>query len=240
MKQLMNYRALVMTIAVLAGAVEFARADETAVSFDDSTINVGTGGLNMYGWQFSTVSEIQISSLGVYDFYRGDGLLSQHPIAIWDVLDPAHPLVSAVIPAGVAPEVNDFRFVNVSPVMLPADHDFVIAALYDLNDDGVGALNAPNWLLTTGPGLEFGGYRFGQYPTTDLTFPQFYIPGEEEVFGPNFTYSVVPEPSTWSLMGLGGAALIFSKRARRGRCAGVKPPVHSGLSASGGDSILRG
>jgi hypothetical protein len=213
MKSLMNHRSLVTAMVITVGMVVSTRADETAVAFDDSTIGVGGGGSAVYGWQFSTLSDIQISALGLYDFFRGDGLASQHPIGIWDVSNPSQPLVTAVIPAGsLTPIVQDFRYVNVEAVILPAGHDYAIGALYMSDDDTVGALNAPNWLLTVGPGLQFGGYRYGGLSSNILTFPETYLASEQETFGPNFTYTVVPEPDVLSLLCIG--ALILCWRIR--------------------------
>ncbi len=209
----MNCRSLVTAMVFTVGMVVSIRADETAVAFDNSTIGVGEGGSAVYGWQFSTHSDIQISALGLYDFYRGDGLVSQHPIGIWDVANPSQPLVTAVIPAGsLTPIVQDFRYVTVGAVILPAGHNYAIGALYMSDDDTVGALNTSNWLLTVGPDLQFGGYRYGGLSSNVLTFPETYIAGEQETFGPNFTYTVVPEPDVLSLLCVCALALCWRVR----------------------------
>lgn len=221
MKNLMNRRSLVAALVITVGMVASTRADETAVAFDDSTLYVGTGGSAVYGWQFSTLSNLQISALGLYDFFKGDGFVSEHPIGIWDVSDPAQPLVSAVIPAGsLAPVMQDFRYVNVEPVILPAGHDYAIGALYMSDDDTVGALNAPSWMLTVGPGLKFGGYCYGGVMSDVLTFPDKYIAGLQEGFGPNFIYTIAPEPNALSWTCL--CALILFWRTRR---SGKSPQV---------------
>jgi len=209
----MNYRIFVTALSILLSLNASSRADETAVSFNDSSILVGGTGSNVYGWEFSASSDVQVTSLGVYDYFKGDGLLAQHAVGIWDVSDPSQLLVSAIIPAGnSAPIVQDFRFVDISPVTLAGGHDYVVAALYQSDDNSVGSLNAPGWQLTVGPGLQFGGYRSGDLPTTALIFPVNYISGQEEAFGPNFTYNVVPEPSMPSLCVLGAVVLFFLRK----------------------------
>jgi hypothetical protein len=213
MKSLMSHRSLVTAIIITVGMVASTRADETAVAFDDSRILVGLSGPATYGWQFYALSDIQISALGLYDYFRGDGLASQHAVGIWDVSDPSQPLVSAVIPAGsLTPIVQDFRYVSVKAVTLPAGHDYAIGALYMSDDDTVGALHAPNWLLTVGPGLQFGGYRYGGLSSGVLTFPETYLAGRQETFGPNFTYTI-PEPDVLSLFCI--CVLLLRWRNRR-------------------------
>lgn len=216
MKSLMNYWPLVANVFAAVGILASARGDETAVAFDNSTIGVGEGGSAVYGWQFSTLSDIQISALGLYDFFRGDGFVAQHPVAIWDISDPSQPLVSTVIPAGtLAPIVQGFRYVSVHPVVLPAGHDYAIGALYMSDDDTVGALNTSDWSLTVGPDLQFDGYRYGGMSSPVLTFPESYIAGEQETFGPNFTYTIVPEPSALDLCVLGSVVLPFLMKTWR-------------------------
>ncbi len=212
MKRLMNSR-IFFTMTAIVGIVASSRADETAASLNNSQPTAGSSGSDVYGWEFSTSLDIQVTSLGLYD-YLNPGFVTQHPIGIWDISDPSQPLTSTIIPAGtVAPIAQGFRYVDVNPVTLLAGHDYVVAALYDSEDFGVGSLNASVWQLTMGPGLQFGGYRYGaQYPTTTLSFPTGYVPGQEEIFGPNFTYNIVPEPSMSGLCLLGSAILFISRK----------------------------
>lgn len=219
----MSLQRIAVATAITASAIFPVRAVETAVAFNDSAIIVGGGGWAVYGWQFSTTSAIQISTVGLYDYFRGDGFVAQHPIGIWDLSNPSQTLLATLIPSGtVAPSAQNFRYVNVDPLILPAGHNYVIAALYKSDDDTVGALNAPNWSLTVGPGLQFAGRRAGGLSSSVLVFPQSFYPGQEESFGPNFTYTVIPEPSMLSLCLLAATAFagcryrqVFIKRSVR-------------------------
>ena len=192
-----------------------ARADETAITFNESPISIGEGGRAVFGWQFSTLTDIRISSIGLYDYYLGEGFAAAHPVGIWDISNPSQPLVTAILPAGtVAPLVSAFRYVSVDPVILSAGHDYAIGALYNADDDTVGTLNNPGLQLTQGPGLQFDGFRSGGGSSSVLTFPDNFDPSLKETFGPNFTYTVVPEPSILSLCALGGAALLVRRKSR--------------------------
>jgi hypothetical protein len=116
MKSQMNHRILAAATAILLGIAAPTRADQTAATFNDSSITVATGGPNVYGWQFYTYSDIQVSALGLYDYYKGDGFVAAHPIGIWDISNPSQPVVSAIIPAGtVAPIVQDFFTYSIVP-----------------------------------------------------------------------------------------------------------------------------
>jgi hypothetical protein len=200
-----------------------ARADEIAIAFDTDRFWDMGGGVSTFGWQFTARSDIQISSLGLYDNpsafdggFPGDGLLDSHEIGIWDVADPSIPLVSALIPAGTGvPLLNGFRFVDIGPVTLSANHDYVIAALYPSQDPisqdettgSFGGFDNPDFVLTVSPKIEFGGYRANP-DVSIFAFPEYYEPGVLYAFGPNFT--IVPEPSSLALILLGLMALLLS------------------------------
>jgi hypothetical protein len=214
-----------------------ARADEPAIAFDTDRYWFDFGGFGNFGWQFMARSDIQISSLGLYDspgfFGLGDGLLESHAIGIWDVADPSIPLVSALIPAGTgAALLNGFRFVDAGPVTLTANHEYVIAALYpsqDPLDFSTGSPNNPDFVLTVSPEIEFGGYRWNNNSSI-LAFPENYEPGVILDFGPNFTanFTIVPEPPSLTLSLLGFMALLLSYklpiRLGKGNKRGIPNP----------------
>jgi hypothetical protein len=206
MKSQTKYQSILVAVAMAATLVGSARADQTAVAFDTTPLWGMYGGQGEFGWQFATRSNIQISALGLYDNpdivhaggFCGDGLLQAHPIGMRDVSNPSQPLVSSLIPAGTAAWLlKGFRYVNTSPVVLVAGHDYAIAAVYPQPVLGVmgwstGALNNSSFVLTVGPELEFGGYCWDS--SEALAFPENYVPGQLIAFGPNFIYTVVPEP----------------------------------------------
>ena len=200
--------------ATLAGSVH---ADQTAIAFDATKLWGLDGGTGVFGWQFTTHSDIQVSALGIYDSagfgYVGDGLLESHLIAIWDVSSPSTPLVSGTIPDNAnATLVDGFRYVSTPLVTLTAGHNYVIGALYPHTwDQTTGAINNPGFVLTVDSALGFGGYQWSNAGA--LSFPPNYVPGSQFAFGPNFTFTTVPEPSIFALCALAIAPLL---RLRRG------------------------
>ena len=201
--------------ATLAASVH---ADQTAIAFDATKLWGLDGGTGVFGWQFTTHSDIQVTALGMYDSfsssYVGDGLLESHPIAIWDVSSPSSPLVSGVIPDNAnATLVNGFRYVSTPLVTLADGHNYVIGALYPHTwDQTTGAPNNAGFVLTVDPAIGFGGYRWNN--STVLSFPGNYQAGLQLAFGPNFTFTAIPEPSTSGLCVLVCAALLGSAKSR--------------------------
>jgi hypothetical protein len=209
-----------------------SHADQVAVGFDITHPWGLGGGKGVYGWQFTVNSDIQVLTLGVYDNansydggFVGDGLMEPHIVSIWDVSQHSSPLVSAATPLGTAaPLLNGFRYVNASPVVLHPGHDYVLSATYpydvgpytidkDLMVDGE---YEPDFILTVGQGITFGGYRSVLSNTGLPVFPTLYLPGVLDAFGPNFTYIAVPEPTSFALC-LIGAGMLLKLRAPKNR-----------------------
>jgi hypothetical protein len=216
MKKQIKYQLIPVVVAIAAMFSGSASADQTAVAFDTARFwSMGTG-TGVYGWQFTALSELQVSALGLYDDpgvydggFSGNGLLEPHTIGIWDVSNNSNPLAASLIPSGtIAPLVSGFRYVNTSPVLLLAGHEYVIAATYSAQDWTTGDNNNPSFVLTISPDIDFGGYRSSG--SSVLAFPDTYTPGLLYAFGPNFSYTVVPEPSTLALFALGATALLIS------------------------------
>jgi hypothetical protein len=207
-----------LAVVLAATLSDPAHADQSALAFDITKLWGLDGGTGVFGWQFTTHSEIQISALGIYDSfsaaYVGDGLLEAHPIALWDISNPSSPLVSGIIPDNDnATLVNGFRWVSTPPVTLAAGHNYVVGALYPHTwDQTTGAPNNRGFVLTVAPAISFGGYAWNN--STGLLFPDNYQPGLQFAFGPNFTFTVVPEPSIFTLCVLAAAPLLGSGARR--------------------------
>jgi hypothetical protein len=220
MKNQLKYQLIPVLVAIAAILSGSTRADQTALMFDTTQFWSMQGGSGVFGWQFTTRSDIQISALGLFDNpgiygggFPGDGLIESHAIGIWDVSSPSSPLVSTLIPGGtVAPLVNGFRYVSIASVELPAGHDYVIGALFsdiEPKDLFTGAVNNPSFALTVSPEIKFGGYQWGS--SSVLVFPDHNDPGTVAAFGPNFMCTAIPEPTTFVLAVMAVAVIGFCR-----------------------------
>ncbi len=221
MKNTIKYRLVAVAIFI-AGLV--ARADTSAVSFDTSYYWIRGWGPGVFGWEFTPRSNIEVTALGLYDGpdstlgrVPGDGLLETHAIGIWNVIDRSNPVTSSLIPSGtVAPLANGFRYVSINPLTLTAGNNYVIGVLnsYITNSSGVqvatdftvGETSNPTFTLSVSPQIDFIGRR--SVRSTTLVFPDNFQPGVLGDFGPNFSFAIIPEPSSLGLVALGSAALL--------------------------------
>lgn len=211
--------------------VGISPANQIAIDIDTSQIWITQGGgASSFGWQFSTKANIEVTALGVWDYGNiydgqggpiGDGLITEHPIAIWNVSDPTTPLVSSVIPSGTAAQLLDdgFRYVYVNPTILPAGGTYAIAAKYyaptTVNYDNMVEGNQNQLSLQVAPDIEFDGYRLN-HVSIELAFPDIHHPEGLGLFGPNFAYcaSVPDGGGTLVLLGLGLATVGAVRRKK--------------------------
>jgi len=162
-----------------------------------------------YGWQFHANATFEVSHLGWYD-RDGDGLESSHEIAIWDMNEKI--LARGVVQAGTAnPFDNSFRWMEITPIVLQAGQDYVVAGTAHLD-----------WCTSVGtyevaPQIIYTGRRSG-WPTTSgpitLRWPFYY----ESAFGGGYwgsNFRIVPEPTALLLLAGGGMAVLKRRGASR-------------------------
>lgn len=201
-----------------ADAPAFISAGEASVA---PPVFTGT-----FGWSFIHIgpnSLISITRLGVFDS-GGDGLVNFHPVGLWG--NDGTLLASIIVPQGTAaPLVGGFRYVDITPVILPLNGIAIVGAQYSAGDaDNVDRPSlagfAPDITFFNLPFQSAG--RFGVGP--NLQFPDMVstIPCGQLCPGPafleaSFRFDVVPEPSLW-LLAFPGALCVFSRfRSRRRR-----------------------
>jgi hypothetical protein len=190
-----------------------------AVTFDDSGQSCGSGPQVNIGWEFSIGSTISVTQLGFWDA-SGDGLGEVHQVAIWHASgagDLGSAIVSGTVAAGtVDPLVpgSHFRVVDVTATLL-SPGTYVIGGRLPgqqvdaYKDQALGTINN----LAFGPGITFIQKRF-------VGDPAFIRPDNtgagSGIYGPNFTFATVPEPSGIALAACGLVGVVgWTWRRRR-------------------------
>jgi hypothetical protein len=202
---------LVAAVAAAVGSMSLgmaAHAATPALSFDQNT---GTGLANppfTLGWEFEVNSTISVGSLGFFDDSQ-DGLAEDHAVGLWDAGGTL--LASGTVSAGIGNTlINQFRYVDVTPVTLSAG-DYFIGAFFGSGADNV-VFPGASGTVTTIPQISYVQATFGEGPSLNDPTEAFGTPG---FFGPNFTAAGVPEPASWALMLVGFGGLGVAMRSRR-------------------------
>jgi hypothetical protein len=164
-----------------------------------------------FGFDFRTGgSPFTINSLGVWD-QDGNGLFEAHQVGIWDSTGTSL-LVSATVPAGTVANLDSqFRFVPVSPTVLPANTQFVVGEFFGSNSDAI----IRHTVATTVSAITLGSTRFDRFPFVGDFAPPTLEQGttyDHGYFGPNFN-GVVPEPSA-SLLAFVAVTLLSIRRRK--------------------------
>ena len=162
-----------------------------------------TGGLNatsgsdqLYGWEFTLSSSVNVTALGVFDF-GADGLSISHDVGIFDASTQAL-LTSATVPAGTAGFLDSgFRYVSLASSVNLGPGEYVIMMTMPKSNTDYQHIEVSS--ETTSSPVTYVNSQFSNgstlaYPTDEGAF----APG---IFGPNFEFAgtSVPEPSTLAM-----------------------------------------
>lgn len=159
------------------------------------------------GFVFSPNSDIIVNALGVFDLGSdGPGLETDHEVGLWRESDETL-LALTTVPGGTAGTlISDFRFQSISPVMLIADTDYIVAAYFPTLGDKV-VRSTP----TASPEIDIEeNTRFSS--GSSLRFPS----AKDNMFlwrsTANFTFTPIPEPNAMTIFMLAGLGLVRRKR----------------------------
>ena len=118
--------------ASLAGGP--AMADTIALTDFSGGFLTTSGDDQLYGWFFDLSAPVDVTALGVGDS-RGAALAVSHDVGIFAVSNQTL-LVSATVPAGSGETLLDgFRYVSVSPTILPAGAYVIVMTMPEGNAD---------------------------------------------------------------------------------------------------------
>jgi len=184
-------------LAMLCLGVSYTNAANipaVTVSGGDTRVGHSQNGSHTMGWAFSTNDDVMVTMLGWYD-HEQDGLIESHKVGIFDTTGAL--LVSAEVPAGTAGELDaQFRYVPITPFLLPGGVDYIIGGTYGELGTDVHMFEVTDRVTVPEISIPDAAARYsesGGY--TELSYPPLNYLGYNSYMGPNFQIQVVPEPS---------------------------------------------
>ena len=199
------------------------------------SINLSAGAQNSFagsvGGIFLTTGTLwpYVNWLGYYD-KDGDGLANSHEVSLWltggvgvdSYGDTVHEVAHATVPAGTAaPLVNGYRWVQIPQVGLWYGSWYTIAAQTDGVDTWGDLITGDSAQITWNTeyvGNNGGWSRAGRYdwPWTWPNSPANQVGNDAIYPAPNLAFNLtVPEPASWTLLGVGLAAYFGVLRRQR-------------------------
>ncbi len=198
--------AILVSIPAVASAEAMWTRNATAMGFDWAPWEQYT-----FGTVFTVGdSAITVTKLAYADF-GSDGLNGSHQVGIWDMSGTL--LGSTTVPSGSTADIsNEWNWVTLgTTITLSANTQYVLGADTSTGTNDYfryGGLLATDWSdgiaaishrRQTPAG---GGFAF---PTEGLTYDQAWL-------NTNMEYTIVPEPASMILLGLGGVGMLIRRK----------------------------
>jgi len=161
------------------------------------------------GWIFQTTENIYLNALGAFNSVV---TAQQSPVTV-GIWNSAGALLASAPVSASDTLVGQTRYVPVNVIELVASESYHLGAY---SPDGALLVDffglAPTDVITMSPLVQLVGAASFD---TGLGFPPLYEGGEGFAFlAPNFSFTLVPEPSTLALAVLGGLLLVARRRLR--------------------------
>lgn len=219
----MKRRLILLSIGMLLSLTILSNLAEANVAVSNiSTFGWTKARYITEGWQFTPMSPINVTHLGMWDDFfsslsdKSPGFKYQVPIGIWRVSDQALLTSTTLGPGTINPAIDEFRYADITPITLSAGEMYVIG--FQWADDYSASDHVQSPLLgnfQVDPFITFG-HRVRNFYTN----PGFLYPAEVDLgggsisFGPNFQFTVIPAPGALLLCSI-GAGLVSLLRRRR-------------------------
>ena len=200
-----------LSLAVLA-ATWTACAQGTFEAIQSYVYEVSGSVTATAGWTFQTTTPLSATSLGCFaDVFVNNTTVNAIQVGLW-APDGSLLASNTVTPSSTL--FDQTRYVSITPVLLNPGQLYHVGIFYG---GGTLGLDIPGSSIggsvSNSPAIQVGALALS---SSGFSFPAEQSGTGGSIYGgPNFRYQKgVPEPSSWLLLGLGGALLAARLRTR--------------------------
>ena len=212
----MQNSRLNLLLLVLTLSAPTAYSSTVAITSFTNSSSAGHGNYDLAGFQFSTDSSIDVTSLGMW--VSGTSLADSHAIGVYDLAGDLQ--FSSTVDAGATPDGSGFTWVNLAGSNVLSAGSWFIGVQYNRGSadqmyDGSGSISMASGLTFLNAAVYYSGSPISlSNPAGTAALYTQGLPRDSYI-GPNFTFtpaSDVPEPGTCGMLIIGAAAFALRRR----------------------------
>jgi hypothetical protein len=198
-----SLRLLATGLCAVGLFMGMSNVTQAAIAFNPTLTAFGSEPNGNDGLFFTVNATISVTSLGYVD----PGTVAGNAVGLYDVTTST--LLGSATVTSLDPLTSSFHYSSITPITLTPGDTYAVVGYY--GDSTAVGYDAPN--AGAAPQINYLYYAYDHNGSLDIpTTTDFPTP----IFGANFQFSVVPEPTTM-VAGAGalGLALLGIGRARR-------------------------
>jgi hypothetical protein len=212
----MKNSRLNLCLLVLTLAAPTAYSSTVAITSFTNNSSAGHGNYDLAGFQFSTDTSIDVTSLGMW--VSGASLADSHAIGVYDLAGDLQ--FSSTVNAGATPDGSGFTWVDLAGSQTLSAGSWFIGVEYNQGSadqmyDGSGSISMASGLTFLNAAVYYSGSPINLSDPAGTA--SLYTQGlpRDSYIGPNFMFapaSDIPEPGTWGMLIIGSAVFALRRR----------------------------
>jgi hypothetical protein len=212
----MKNSRLNLLLLVLTLSAPTAYSSTVAITSFTNSSSAGHGNYDLAGFQFSTATSIDVTSLGMW--VSGASLADSHAIGVYDLAGDLQ--FSGTVNAEATPDGSGFTWVDLAGSHTLTAGSWFIGVQYNQGSadqmyDGSGSISMASGLTFLNAAVYYSGFPISLSDPAGTAALYTEGPPRDSYIGPNFMFapaSEIPEPGTCGMLIIGAAVFALRRR----------------------------